>query len=89
MNDLCNPYFDALLERIVTQEEVKQARAYAQAATNGEILPEEAAEWMKGQRTGFIDRKSGRILTGGSESVVSIQDAHLESHPEIKKGSVT
>jgi len=54
MNDIFNPLFDKLLERIVTEEEVNQAKAYAQAATDGKILPEDAANWMQGQRTGFI-----------------------------------
>jgi len=53
LNDLCNPLFDALLERIVTEEEIKEAKSYARAATAGEIMPEEAARWMDGQRTGF------------------------------------
>lgn len=42
LNDRVNPVFDALLERIVTQEEVKEAKAYARAATSGEIPPEPA-----------------------------------------------
>ena len=53
MNDLFNPLYDALLERIVTEEEVKQAKTYARAASNGEIMPEDAAKWMQGQHTGF------------------------------------
>lgn len=54
MNGLVNPFFDTLLERIVTEEEVKQAKTYAKAATDGEIIPEDAAKWMQGQRTGFV-----------------------------------
>jgi len=53
LNNLINPVFDATLERIVTQEEISRAKAYARAATAGEINPDEASEWMKGQRTGF------------------------------------
>lgn len=53
MNDLFNPLFDALLERIVTEEEIRQAKTYAWAATDGEIIPEDAARWMQGQHTGF------------------------------------
>ena len=54
LHDLSNPLFDALMERIVTEEEIKQAKTYARAATAGEIMPEEAAKWMQGQHTGFI-----------------------------------
>jgi len=54
MNDLLNPLFDSFLERIVTREELKQAKNYAKAATAGEIIPEEAVKWMQGQHTGFI-----------------------------------
>ncbi|MBM4313416.1 MAG: nitroreductase [Deltaproteobacteria bacterium] len=53
MNDLFNPLFDVLLERIVTEEEVSQAKTYARAASNGEVTPDAAARWMKGQRAGF------------------------------------
>ncbi|MFH0881238.1 MAG: nitroreductase [Lentisphaerota bacterium] len=53
MNDRFNPLFDALLERIVTEEEIKQAKTYALSATAGEITPDEAAKWMQGERTGF------------------------------------
>ena len=54
MNDFFNPLFDARLEQIVTEEEIKAAKTYARAATEGKITPEEAAKWMQGQRTGFI-----------------------------------
>ncbi|MBM4461330.1 MAG: nitroreductase [Chloroflexi bacterium] len=33
LNDRVNPHFDALLERIVTAEEVRVAKAYAREAT--------------------------------------------------------
>lgn len=33
LNDRINPRFDALLERIVTEEEVRAAKAYARKAT--------------------------------------------------------
>jgi len=53
LNDRINTIFDAALERIVTQEEVKRSKAYARAATTGEVKPEEASDWMRGQRTGY------------------------------------
>jgi len=48
MNGLCNPLFDSLLERIVTGDEVRSAKDYARAASNGEIMPADAARWMEG-----------------------------------------
>jgi len=53
MHDLVNPRFDAILERIVTAEEIKQAKTYARAASSGEVEPAEAEEWMAGQHKGF------------------------------------
>ncbi len=53
LNDLCNPHFDAFLERIVMEEEIRLAKTYARAATVGEIKPEAAEKWMQGQHTGF------------------------------------
>jgi|SRR3990172_7251276 len=44
LNDRVNPIFDAILERIVTEEEIQHAKAYARAATAGEVKPEEASE---------------------------------------------
>ena len=58
MNDRVNPLFDALLERIVTEEEIGQAKAYARAASNGDVTPEAAKGWMEGQQTGFKRRGS-------------------------------
>jgi len=57
LHDLVNPLFDTLLERIVTEEEIKQTKTYARAATAGKIPPEEADKWMEGLHTGF--RKNG------------------------------
>ena len=37
----------------MTEEEIKQAKTYAQGATEGEIMPGEAAKWMEGQHTGL------------------------------------
>jgi hypothetical protein len=53
LNDRVNPIFDDVLKQIVTEEEVKRAKSYARAATGGEVKPEEASEWMRGQRTGL------------------------------------
>ncbi len=61
MHDRCNPLFDALLERIVTEEEIKQAKTYARTATAGEIMPEDAAKWMEGQRTGLIYIRTAKL----------------------------
>lgn len=37
LNGLVNPHFDALIERILTEEEVQLAQAYARAAMSGEV----------------------------------------------------
>ncbi len=37
LNGLVNPRFDALIERILTEDEVQLARAYARAAMSGEL----------------------------------------------------
>jgi hypothetical protein len=47
INEMVNPLFDATLESIVTEEEIKQAKTYARAASEGAIRPEEAEEWMQ------------------------------------------
>jgi len=53
LNNLINPLFDAVLERSVTPEELRRAKAYAHSATTGDVKPDEAETWMKGMRTGF------------------------------------
>ncbi|MFO7584098.1 MAG: hypothetical protein R6W69_05140 [Anaerolineales bacterium] len=37
LNGLVNPHFDALIERILTEEEVQLAQAYARAAMSGDL----------------------------------------------------
>ncbi len=53
LNNIVNPFFDAVLERIITPEELKQAKTYAWAATLGEVKPAVASEWLGGQKVGF------------------------------------
>ena len=53
LNGWINPHFDAWLERIVTTEEMAQAKAYAQRATDGAVAPDEAAAWLPGQKMDF------------------------------------
>lgn len=48
LNDAVNPFFDRQLEMVVTEEEVKMAKAYARRATVGELSDEEAVDWMSG-----------------------------------------
>lgn len=57
LNRLINPVFDFVLERIVTEDEVKSAETYAQLATNGEIELEDSLAWVKGQNIGFSSAK--------------------------------
>lgn len=37
LNGLVNPHFDTLIERILTEEEVQLAQAYARAAMSGDL----------------------------------------------------
>lgn len=53
LNDWINPRFDTWLERIVSAEELAQAKAYARRATSGEVAPDEAAAWLPGKKMGF------------------------------------
>jgi len=45
-----NPVFDTILERIVSKEEVKKAKAHARAATAGEALPYDGDKYIKDSR---------------------------------------
>ena len=42
-----NPIFNKLIAGIVTEEERKQAKVYADAASEGKVQQEEMDEWMK------------------------------------------
>jgi len=42
-----NPIFNKLIARIATDEERKQAKVYADAASEGKVSQEEMEEWMK------------------------------------------
>lgn len=53
LNNLINPIFDRELEKIIWQDELAKAKDYARRATAGTVSEEEAAEWMKQQKTGF------------------------------------
>ena len=48
-----NPVFDYFLERIVTGEELRQSKIYAQAASQGNLSEDETKDWMGNMRTGF------------------------------------
>jgi len=47
LHNRINPIFNKLIARIVTDEEKKEAKRYADAASEGRISREEAEEWMK------------------------------------------
>ena len=53
LNERINPVFDFMLERIVTEEEVVDAKAYARAASEGKVKEEDAVKWLQGQKTAF------------------------------------
>jgi len=48
-----NPVFDRIIEKIVTAEERRQAKQYADAASRGQVNEPSAADWMRGMKTGF------------------------------------
>jgi hypothetical protein len=48
-----NPIFNYFMDRIVTQEERKQAREYALSACAGTLSDTEVSEWMRGMKTGL------------------------------------
>jgi hypothetical protein len=52
-NARINPVFDIALEKIVSKNELEDAKAYARRATHGDLTPDEARTWMAGLKTGF------------------------------------
>ncbi|MBM3166320.1 MAG: nitroreductase [Chloroflexi bacterium] len=48
-----NPLFDHFLEGIVTGEELRQAKTYAQAASQGDLSKEQTDDWMRNMKIGF------------------------------------
>jgi len=42
---MVNPLFDAMLEKIVSAEEIQKAKAHAKAVTAGEALPHDGASY--------------------------------------------
>lgn len=50
LNNMVNPIFDAVLERIVTKQEVNKAKAHARAAMAGETLPEDGERYVSDSR---------------------------------------
>jgi hypothetical protein len=47
LHDRINPIFNRLIARIVTDEERKEAKSYADATSQGKLTPAEVEEWMK------------------------------------------
>ncbi|MFC1953658.1 nitroreductase [Chloroflexota bacterium] len=45
-----NPVFNKLISKFVTDEEKKQAKKYAEAASEGTLSEEEVREWMKSMK---------------------------------------
>jgi len=50
LNAVANPVFDAILEQIVSKEEVNKAKAHARAATAGEVLSYDGDKYIKDSR---------------------------------------
>ena len=53
LHSMINPVFDHFLEDIVTAEELKKSKVYAQAASQGNLSEDEAKDWMNNMKTGF------------------------------------
>jgi hypothetical protein len=53
LNNKINPFFDRILESIVTEEELKNAKDYGKNAVDGKVSAEESGKWMKDLKTGF------------------------------------
>jgi len=53
LNDRINPTFNLLLEKIITAEEMKEAKSFARSATAGNIEPAEALKRTGGRKVGF------------------------------------
>lgn len=49
LNDRINPLFDTMIARIVAEEEIQRAKAYARAASSGTVQPDLATAWMHGE----------------------------------------
>jgi hypothetical protein len=47
LHDRFNPIFNKMIARIVTDDERKQAKIYADAASAGSVSSEESEDWMK------------------------------------------
>jgi hypothetical protein len=47
LHDRVNPVFNKLIARIVTSDERKRAKTYADAASQGKLTQGEVEEWMK------------------------------------------
>lgn len=60
LNDRGNPRFDTLMGRIVAAEEIARAKAYARAATAGEVSPKEAEAWMAGNDVNVFGYRAER-----------------------------
>jgi hypothetical protein len=51
LHDRFNPIFNRLISGIVTDEERKQAKQYADAASSGNVTEEESKKWMVGLKS--------------------------------------
>lgn len=50
LNRMVNPLFDVILERIVSKEEIDEAKTHARAAVAGEILPCDSDKYISDPR---------------------------------------
>ena len=50
LHNQVNPIFNKLIARIVNDEERKQAKVYADSASQGKLSQEEVNKWMRGMK---------------------------------------
>ncbi len=53
LHNRINPVFNKLIAKIVTDEEKKEAKRYADSASEGKLSKEEAEKWMKDLKAGL------------------------------------
>ena len=53
LHNLLNPVFNKIIARLVTNDERKQAKIYADAASEGKLTDKETEEWMRDLKPGL------------------------------------
>lgn len=53
MNRIINPVFDRIIEKLITDEELRKSKEYAAKATEGALAQKASEDWMRRLKTGF------------------------------------